>query len=42
LKNQINELNNNEKYSIEDDDVMKSLEKELKIAENNLNRLNNK
>lgn len=34
------ELNENEKYSIEDDDVLKTLEKELKVAENNLNRLN--
>jgi len=38
LKNQIRELENNQKYSIEVDDIIVDLNKELKIAENNLNR----
>ncbi len=38
LHNQINQLRNSEKYSVEVDDVIKDLQDELKIAENNLNR----
>jgi len=38
LKNQINALEKTEKYSIEVDDIIADLNKELKIAENNMNR----
>ncbi len=40
LKNQINELEKNDKYSIEVNDIISDLNKELKLAENNLNRYN--
>jgi hypothetical protein len=40
LKNQIRELENNQKYSIEVDEILIELNKELKNAENNLIRFN--